>query len=162
MELTMKLITRRKVLSNMLALGLFVPLFACGEEKQQGSLFTKKKIVLDVVLYSYLNRPIFDIHLNGIDLGVANSYGGTGIISGVSIPLGAQTLTWRDAGSGETFAVKNSLNLSPNQISPSVHYLDIHIYPDRTAEFTLSEHMPETTSRGHHIIELSMHTSYLL
>jgi hypothetical protein len=151
----MKLITRRKILGNMLALGLFVPLFACGEGKQKGSLFMKKEIVLDVVLYSYLNRPIFDIYLNGTDLGVANSYGGTGIVTSVSVPLGSQTLTWRDAGSGETFAVKNSLNLAQNQITPGSHYLGVHIYPDHTAEFTFSEHMPETTPRGHHIIEES-------
>jgi len=149
----MKLIARRKVLRDMLALGFFVSLSACGEGKQRGALFTRKEVVLDVVLYSYLNHPIFDIYINGADLGVANSYGGTGVITGVSIPLGAQTLTWRDAGSGATFAVKNSLDLAPNQIPPRARYLGVYLYPDRTAEFTFSEHMPETTPRGRHILE---------
>jgi hypothetical protein len=155
----MKFITRREVLSNILALGLFVPLFAYGEGKQKGSLFTKKKIVLDVVLYSYLNRPIFDIYLNGIDLGVANSYGGTGVITGVAIPFGMQTLTWRLGGprglehNGDMRTAKNSLSLTSDQIPESTRYLGVHIYPDNTVELTCAEHMPKTTARGHRIIE---------
>ncbi len=49
---------------------------------------------LNVVVYSNLDRPIYNIIFNGNDLGVANSYGGTGTITGVRIPFGIQDLRW--------------------------------------------------------------------
>lgn len=147
--------SRRKILGNLVSLSLLYPLTACGK----GNLFMKKEVVLDIVLYSYLDRPIFDIYLNRIDLGVANSYGGTGIVVGVTIPFGPQTLTWRLGGprgmalNGETVTVKNSLILNPEQILSNTDSLGIHIYPDNTAEFTFSQYMPERTNRGNKIIE---------
>lgn len=50
--------------------------------------------VLDVEMFSYIDRAIGDIVFNGMDLGVMNKYGGTGLITGVCIPFGVQTLTW--------------------------------------------------------------------
>ena len=54
----------------------------------------QKKTVLNVEMYFYLDRPIYDIIFNGTDLGVMNSYGGTGTITGVRIPFGSQTRRW--------------------------------------------------------------------
>lgn len=50
--------------------------------------------VLDVEMFSYIDRAIGDIVFNGMDLGVMNKYGGTGLITGACIPFGVQTLTW--------------------------------------------------------------------
>lgn len=142
--------SRRKILSGLAGLSLLYPLTACGK----GNLFMKKEAVLDVVLYNYSEIMIYDIYLNGIDLGLASPYGGgTGIVSGVTVPFGPQTLTWRDAGSGKSFFIKNSLSLTPEQILSNTYSLGVHIYPDNTAEFTFSQYMPDTTSRGDKIIE---------
>jgi len=150
--------TRRKILGNMLALGLFVPLFACGEGSQKGSLFMKKEIVLDVVLFSYIDRPIFDVLLNHSDIGLANAYGGgRAVMTDVKIPLGAQALTWRLGGprgmarNGDTVTVKNPLNLTSDQIPSDARYLGVYIYPDDTAELTISPHFPEPTPKGEKI-----------
>ena len=146
---------RRKILKKLIGLSLLHPLVAC----EKGELFMKKEIVLSVVLYSYLARPIFDIYLNRIDLGVANSYGGTGIVSGVTIPIGPQTLTWRLGGpegmarNGEIDSIKNSLMLTHEQIQVDTRYLGVHIYPDNTAELSFSEHIPDTTPRGDDILD---------
>ncbi|WP_214877602.1 hypothetical protein [Paraburkholderia strydomiana] len=115
----------------------------------------KDDIVLSVVLYSYLDRPIFDVMLNGSDIGVANAYGGNGMITGITVPFRQQTLTWRDAGSGETFAMKNSINLTEEQIPADAHYLAVNIYPDDTVEFVFDRYIPDRTPRGDQIIDKS-------
>lgn len=51
----------------------------------------KDDIVLSVVLYSYLDRPIFDVMLNGSGIGGANAYGGNGMITGIRVPFGKQS-----------------------------------------------------------------------
>jgi len=112
----------------------------------------KKEVVLDVVLFSYLAIGIFDVHLNGSDIGVAGPYGSGGeVMKGVKIPLGIQSLTWRDASSGKTFAVKNTVTLTHNQISSDTEYLGVYIYPDDTAELVTSEYLPKPTPRGEQI-----------
>lgn len=149
--------TRRDVISRLFGLCVLYPLSACNAETR--GTFMQREIVLDVVLYSYLNRPIFDIYFNRIDLGVANAYGGTGIISGVAIPFGPQTLTWRLDGpkgmprNGETVTLKSPLTLTADQIPRDAHYLGVHIYPDDTAELTFSQYLPEPTVRGKKILE---------
>lgn len=141
--------TRRKILGSLAGISLLYPLVACGK----GNLFMSKEITLDVVLFNYQNIAIFDVLLNGGDIGVANVYGGGGIMTGVAIPFGPQTLTWRDGASGKTFSVKNSLSLTKDQISPNAGYLGVHIYPDNTAELTISQYIPETTLRGKKILD---------
>ncbi|WP_394777241.1 hypothetical protein, partial [Undibacterium sp.] len=71
---------RRGVIS-LIGLGLMMPLTACG----QGGKKMQKEIVLDVVMYSNVDRVITDIYFNGTGLGVMNRYGGTGTIIGVRI-----------------------------------------------------------------------------
>ncbi|WOD20738.1 hypothetical protein [Paraburkholderia kirstenboschensis] len=115
----------------------------------------KDDIVLSVVLYSYLDRPIFDVMLNGVGIGGANSHGGNGMITGIRVPFGKQALTWRDAGSGETFAIRNAITLTEEQIGTDAHYLAVNIYPDNTAEFIFDRYIPDRTPRGNQIIDES-------
>ena len=117
-----------------------------------------KRVVLDLVTYNYLDRPIFDVYLNKVDIGGGNAYGGSGIITGVAIPLGPQVLTWRLDGpkgtprNGETVTLKNALVLTAEQIPVDARYIGVHIYPDETAEVTFSEYFPDTTPRGDELI----------
>lgn len=130
-----------------------MPLAACG----QGAKKLKNYTVLDVEMFSSLDRPISDIMFNGTDLGVMNKYGGTGLITGVRIPYGIQTLTWTLGGpegtprNGEHMKIRNTLVISPEQIPVGTKYIGLHLYPDDTAEVTFSEAMPERTIRGKNI-----------
>jgi hypothetical protein len=81
----------RRTLTRCLALGLAYPLMACRDENRKARLFMKDDIVLSVVLYSYLDRPIFDVMLNGSGIGGANAYGGNGMITGIRVPFGKQS-----------------------------------------------------------------------
>lgn len=110
----------------------------------------KKEIVhFDVNLKSYLDRPIFDVHLNGVDIGVASGPPHTGngaVMTGVAVPLGPQVLTWRDAGTGEKLKAANQPVLT--QPSSENRYLGVHIYPDNTVELVPAPYWPERTERG--------------
>ncbi|SFG12125.1 hypothetical protein SAMN05518865_108205 [Duganella sp. CF458] len=117
------------------------------------------EIVLSVVLFNYVNRPIFEVLLNGSDIGGAMAYGGGGgIMTGETIPFGAQTLSWRLSGpegtprNGDTVMAKNALAIGKNQVPPNSRYLGVHIYPDDTAEFTFSQYIPEVSPRGETIL----------
>jgi hypothetical protein len=142
---------RRGVL-GLVAFGLLMPLAACG----QGGKKMRDYIVLDVEVFSYIDRVIVDIIFNGTDLGVMNKYGGTGLITGVRIPFGVQTLTYTLGGPEgvirEHKAIKNTLMVSPEQIPPETQYLGLHLYPDNTAEIIFSESMPEESARGRKIM----------
>ena len=151
--------TRRTMAFRLLSLGLLFPLAACKADSNIEKVFVKKEIVLNVVLFSYINRPIFDVYLNKKWIGDLSAYGGGGgIITGVTFPLGAQTLTWRLDGplgmprNGETVAARNPLTLNANQIPSDANYLGVHIYPDETAELTFSKYLPNTTLRGENIL----------
>jgi hypothetical protein len=142
--------SRRRIAIRLIGLGLIMPLAACG----QGEKSMQKEAILNVVMYSYLDRPIHDIVFNGTDLGVMNSYGSTGTITGVRIPFGIQTLAWTLGGpegmegNGEHMKVKNNVVISPEQIPPGTRYIGLYLYPDDTAEVTFAEFIPEGTSRG--------------
>ena len=119
----------------------------------------KKGLVLSVVMYSYLNRAIIDVHFNGNDIGVSGAYGSTGIVTGVYIPFGQQTLNWRLDGpdgtprNGDTINVKNLLVVSAAQVLATTRYLGLHIYPDFTAEIALCDDMPDISVRGDKILQ---------
>ena len=69
---------------SLIALGLAMPVVACGPA-------VRKYIVLNVVMYSNMDRVITNMMSNDTDLGVMNRYGSTGTIVGVGIWFGAQT-----------------------------------------------------------------------
>ena len=150
----------RRAITALLALTVIVPIIGCNAQNDSKRGFMKKEIALNVVVYNYLDRPIFEVLLNGqLDGGAAALDGGRAISVGVPIPLGQQTLTWRLGGprgmprNGETIVARNSLVIAADQISPDTRYMAIHIYPDETAEFTFAQHIPEPTARGAEIFK---------
>ena len=107
-----------------------------------------KTVTLDLVLYSYLPRPIFDVFVNrkgGDSSGVYPETGGS-TISGVVIPIGPQRVTWRWSETGETVAAKNVPTLV--DVAPDAKFVSLHIYPDETVEFLTSRHYPRPSPRG--------------
>ena len=148
--------TRREVVMRLIALGMLSPtMAACNDGGNGMGLFAKKEVVLSVVLFNYRNRSIFDVLLNGDDIGVAGPWGGGGgVMTGVTVPLGRQTLSWRLGGpegmpgNGDTVTVANVLTLTADQVSSDDCYLGVHIYFDNTAELTLSQYLPEITPKG--------------
>jgi hypothetical protein len=122
----------------------------------QGKTMTpdKKEVVyFDVSGNSYYGRPIFDVTLNGIDIGV----GGGGLMTGVAVPLGAQVVTWRldgpkgTPGNGDTVKAINQPVLT--RPDPKLTYLGVHIYPDNTVELVPAQFWPERTARDQAIID---------
>ena len=105
-------------------------------------------VTLDVVLFSYLDRPIFEVIVGKHDVGVAGAYpySGRGTMTGVQFSLGSQKITWRYTDTGETIIAKNTPELK--DIPPNARYLAIHIYPDNTVEFIFTEHFPGLSPRG--------------
>jgi hypothetical protein len=149
----MNVFIRRQILCSLASLSLLSPLVAYGEGTRKGSLFMSKQVVVDVVVFNYLDIPIFDVYLDGKMIGGSASlsespYGQFSTVAGVSIPLGPQTLTWRDAGSGKTFTVKNAPTLTAEKIPPNARSLGVHIYPDNTAELIFSKDALEQSKRG--------------
>jgi hypothetical protein len=146
---------RRRIVFNLISLSLLHPLVACGKSGKP----MKNEIGIDVVLYSFLDRPILDIYLNGEDLGVASKYGSTSVVTGVTVPMGEQKLTWRldgppgTARNGDTVKMKNKVILQASAIPANATYMGVYIYPDDTVEFTFTEYMPRNSVRGEAIFE---------
>lgn len=111
-------------------------------------------ISLEVVLFSYLDRPIFDVLVNGSDIGVSNAYPttGGGSISGLSFKEGPLKVSWRLGGpegmprNGETVHARNSPLLE--KVERKHHFMAVHVLPDDTVEIALSEHYPDDLARG--------------
>ena len=106
----------------------------------------------DVSTLSYIERPVFEIKLNGVEVGL----GGGGLMTGVAVPLGPQVVTWRldgpkgMPGNGETVqAVNQPVLVRPD---PKFRYLGVHIYPDNTVELIPEEFWPQRTARGETIL----------
>lgn len=114
----------------------------------------QETLSFDVVVFSYVNRPIFDVLANGrLVAGALSAHGGgQSLMTGVAFPLGPQTVTWRLGGpegmpgNGDTVTASNRPTLvRPN---PEQGYLGIHIYPDGVVEFVPSDGWPDATERG--------------
>ena len=146
---------RRRAVFGLIGLSLLHPLAACGKSKKP----IKSEIEIDVVMYSFLDRHIFNIYLNGETLGVASKYGSTSVVTGVTVPMGEQKLSWRLDGpkgmarNGETVNMKNKVILKASDIPTNAHYMGVYLYPDETVEFTFSEYMPGNSKRGEAIFE---------
>ena len=103
------------------------------------------KAFLNISLFNYLNRPIFDVSVNGTDFGGAlehSFYGANAVMVDQPVTLGAMKVTWRldgpegMSGNGNTVAAKNTPTIS--EISKDIRWLALHIYPDDTIEIKLS------------------------
>lgn len=138
-----KQFSRRRFLA---ASGCFLLVNAC-EAKSM-------KVVLNVVLFSYLDRPIFEVEIDGKadeNSGVYPNTGG-GTTVGVEFTLGPKKVSWKLDGpkgaprTGETVRNKNKLEL--NEVVPGARYLAVHIYPDETVELLTSVARPYFSARG--------------
>lgn len=122
------------------ALGLLLlSLSACEEQYE--------RVYLNISMFSYLDRPIFDVHMNGTDFMGASAhafYGSNGVMLNQPITLGRQKVTWRFADTGETVIAKNSLELK--EIPHGMKWLALHIYKDDTVELAFSKGSPDDLS----------------
>jgi hypothetical protein len=119
------------------------------------------RIYLNISLFSYLDRPIFDVLMNGADFMGSSAhgfYGANGVIAMQPVSLGEQIVSWRldgpqgAAGNGETVTAKNRPVL--DSVPIGTKWLGLHIYPDYTVEIRLSKGSPSElqTERGARII----------
>ena len=119
-------------------------------------------ILLNISLFNYLDRPIFDVRMNGTDFGAAlarSFYGANAVMVEQPIFLGSQLVTWRldgpegSAGNGNTVAAKNTPMLE--KIPRDVKWLALHIYKDNTVEIAFSRggRAELQTDRGRKIVE---------
>ncbi|WP_156117479.1 hypothetical protein [Collimonas arenae] len=65
----MNALTIRKILCGLTSPCLLYPLVACGEEAHKEGLSITKQVVVNVVVFNYLNIPIFDVFLDGKMIG---------------------------------------------------------------------------------------------
>jgi hypothetical protein len=119
-------------------------------------------VYLNISLFSYLDRPIFDVTMNGTDFGAAPAhgfYGTNDIMIMQSIRLGRQVVTWRldgaagTPGNGETVKAKNQPIFA--EVPRGIKWLGLHIYPDETVELKFSSGTGDElqSERGRKIIE---------
>ena len=135
---------RRRVF--VAALGLYFFTNACKAKSM--------KVVLNVVLFSYWDRPIFEVNIDGKVDEASGAYPNTGkgVTGGVQLALGRKSVTWRLGGpeglprNGDTLVNRNRLELV--DILPGARYLGIHIYPDETVELSTSVGRPQLSARG--------------
>ena len=112
------------------------------------------RVILDIVVFSYLNRPIFEVEVDGKGDESSGVYPQTGksTTTGVELLLGPKKVTWRldgpqgTARNGEMVSNKNNLRL--DDVIPSAKFLAIHIYPDESVELITSVHFPQLSTRG--------------
>jgi hypothetical protein len=112
------------------------------------------KVVLNIVVFSYWDRPIFEVNIDGQGDEASGAYPNTGkgVTGGVSLTLGPKKVTWRLDGpeglprNGDTLVNKNRLELV--EVPPGANYLGIHIYPDETVELSTSVGRPEPSVKG--------------
>lgn len=139
----------------VLIIAACMPMAACSQPIGNNSKDEKKmsnrqgdKAYFDVSAISYIERPIFEIKLNGIEVGT----GGGGLMTGVAVKLGPQSVTWRldgpkgTPGNGDTVKAKNTPILT--KVDPNFRYLGVHIYPDNTVEIIPERYWPEKTEKG--------------
>lgn len=117
---------------------------------------------LNISLFSYLNRPIFDVKMNETEFMAAlehSFYGSNSVMVLQPVALGPQVVTWKldgpegAPGNGELITAKNQPLLE--DVPPDVKWLALHIYDDDTVEIKLSKGTRSElqTERGQKIIE---------
>lgn len=109
----------------------------------------QQQAIFDVSMLSYYERSIFDVKLNGIDIGAAGDppHGDhAGLVVGVTVPLGSQIISWRLSDSGNTVFAQNQPVLT--EADARHQYLGVHVYPDNTVELVAEDHWPSNTEKG--------------
>ncbi len=82
------------------------------------------------------------VRLNGHEIG-----GGGGGMNTSPVKIGPQTITWKDAKTGEIHSAKNQVIITKEQLKGK-KYLAAHLYPDDTVEVTTSNNWPNPTEKG--------------
>ena len=82
------------------------------------------------------------VKLNGSEIG-----GGGGGMNTSPVKIGPQTITWKDAKTGEIHSAKNQVIITKEQLKGN-KYLAAHLYPDDTVEVTTSNNWPNPTVKG--------------
>ena len=124
-----------------LSLGVWLlPISACESKPMYGTF--------EVVLFSYLDRPIFEVLVNGQEIGAAGPYpySGRGSMQGPIFQLGPTKVSWRYSDTGETVHAKNTPMLEI--VRSKDQFLAVHVYPDDTVELLTSEHFPGLSPSG--------------
>ena len=85
----------------------------------------------------------YDVTLNGYEIGAG--FGGG--MSSEPVKLGPQTITWKDANTGEVHTSKNIVIITKEQVKGK-KYLAAHLYPDDTVEISTSNDWPEPIQKG--------------
>ncbi|MEB3754089.1 hypothetical protein [Acinetobacter sp. MD2(2019)] len=99
---------------------------------------------MGVVSFNY--NPTYSTYmvtLNNHEIG--GGYGRS--ITTSSVKVGPQTITWKDAKTGERHFAKNQVIISKEQLKGR-KYLAVHLYPDDTVEITTSLNWPIATEKG--------------
>jgi hypothetical protein len=148
--------TPTQIIRRRFVIGAGLSLFfsACKEKKM--------KMFLNISLFSYLDRPIFDVIMNGTDFGGAlehSFYGSNAVMIDQPIALGKQMVTWRldgpegAPGNGDTVIAKNVPLLQ--EIPKEIKSLGLHIYADNTVEIILSRGLraEQQSERGRKIVQ---------
>ena len=111
-------------------------------------------VILNAVTFNYTKTAVFDVFLSGKNAGGAGPLsGGGGIMAGVQLPLGEQTLIWRLDGpegmarNGDTVTAKNKLVIERERIPSDARYVGVHLYPDDTAELSFANGLPMVCQR---------------
>lgn len=119
------------------------------------------KYTFDVVLFNYLDRPIFEVLIDGRVDANSTPYPDTGgaTIADVQLSLGPKEVTWRLDGpegmidNGKIVVSKNRPVLTT---VPNGKYLGVHIYPDFSVEFVNTVHYPSMSERKREMLKAGM------
>jgi hypothetical protein len=117
---------------------------------------------LNISLFNYLDRPIYDVDMNGTNFMSAvdhDFHGSDSVMVMQPITFGLQTVTWKLAGpegmprNDGLVTAKNKPIL--NEMPTGTKWLALHIYDDDTVEIKLSKGTPVEleTERGRKLIE---------
>lgn len=146
---------KKNILNVVHAMWRGVLLVAGGLILSSASEAKDMRVVLDLVVFNYLDRPIQAVTVDGAGYEVSGAYPETGKSTtvGFGFKLGPKTVTWRLDGpkgaprNDEKVQNKNPLELSRSQIVPGAKFLSVHIYPDDTVELITTVNFPHVSAR---------------
>jgi hypothetical protein len=109
----------------------------------------EKVVYLDVVIFNYWQRPVIDVFINGHWGGLAEAAtsehaGGSGVIAGVPIAIGKQTVKWTLSGGQGAPRLGEVVTATADLSSvPSDHrVLAVIIFPNETVKLKTFRHAP--------------------
>ncbi len=116
------------------------------------SAFEESHRQLDVVVFNYLDRQIWDVTVSGVRVGSAGRfpYSGRRTKVGARVNDGPQKVTWRlpglDGGEATLVTARNAPNVAGR--TRDSRFMAVHVYPDYSVELKFSEEPPVYSARG--------------